>query len=249
MFLIASHALVFGCQPQTFLCRLLYKWFKNLVASVAVAVLVHIIFGWQWKHTRTHRERNGAYAPRMTTSTNNTQPSVIGFLWEFSVATMHGMRSCNPSVRCVSGSSVFISACVPHMLNFVSHIFSRPPPHSWTYGLSFDLTFFKHFFKNSCNKILYHNYLNIASSLSRNESSCALIFIHADAVELKLMMELYWRFIISCWTAATNNTEASFRHASDFVVFLHQFLQRQNHPENIVICVASLVNAKSIMAA
>lgn len=59
--------------------------------------------------------------------------------------------------------------------------------------------------------------------------AAALIFIHTDAVELKLMMKLYWRFIISCRTAATSNEEAS---------FLHQFLQRQNHPENIIICVS-----------
>lgn len=127
MFQIASRALVFGCQPQTFLCRLLYKWFENLVASVAVAVLVHIIFGWQWKHT--HRD---AYAPKMTTSTNNTQPSVIGFLWEFSVATMLGfIFNQNVCVVSLVHPSISVFSCLPvpmcSLLNFVFHILSAAP--------------------------------------------------------------------------------------------------------------------------
>lgn len=151
--------------------------------------------------------------------------------------------------------------CCLSVLNFTSCIFFPDCPITVrTHGLSFNLTFFgkKHFFKNSYNRILYHNYLNRSLRLCRNESSCVLhLFFsldHTNGLELKLMMKLYRRFIISCWTSSRSSNSINKQlkkgaTTSSVLFFYINFCNVKTIPENIIIFVPAFVDAKSIMAA
>lgn len=64
--------------------RTLYKVIWKLVASVAVAIRVHIILHGNDSHTQTNSlTHTHIYRSNIKTTSTNNQPSVIWFLWEY----------------------------------------------------------------------------------------------------------------------------------------------------------------------